>query len=334
MDYTLFVSYFPHLIAGPILHHKEMMPQFASREHRSFQRHLAVGLAIFTAGLFKKVFLADQVGTISSPLFNAAAAGAVLTVADAWTAALAYTLQLYLDFSAYCDMACGISFMLGIRLPINFFSPYKATSMIDFWRRWHMTLSRFLRDYLYIPLGGNRHGSLKRYRNLALTMVLGGLWHGAAWTFVAWGAFHGTCLVVNHLYRATGLRMHPLPAWALTFLAVIVGWVFFRAANLDCALGILSSMMGIADPGTFDPEAWGQIAVLMACVLLMPNIYQIFSSHDAVLFPKDFTRDARAFRWAPSMGMVMGFGAGIALSASIFVISRTFSPSEFLYFQF
>ncbi len=187
--YALFVTSFPHLIAGPILHHKEMMPQFA--KPGSYQinwANIAVGLTIFICGLAKKVLIADHLNEFATPIFNAVGAGGHPMLFEAWVGALAYTLQLYFDFSGYSDMAIGLSLMFNVRLPMNFNSPYKATTIIEFWRRWHMTLSRFLRDYLYIPLGGNRKGKIYRYRNLIITMLLGGLWHGAGWTFLIWGA--------------------------------------------------------------------------------------------------------------------------------------------------
>ncbi len=189
VHYCLFVTYFPHLIAGPILHHAEMMPQFAQRQtYRPDYDKLAAGVTLFVLGLTKKVLIADEVGGYVAPFFDAARSGAALTFLEAWCGALAYTFQLYFDFSGYSDMAVGLSLMFGVRLPINFHSPYKAVNIIEFWRRWHMTLSRFLRDYLYVPLGGSRKGPARRYINLLLTMLLGGLWHGAGWTFVLWGA--------------------------------------------------------------------------------------------------------------------------------------------------
>ncbi len=180
VHYMLFVTYFPHLIAGPVLHHKEMMPQFAKRNvcHLNWD-NVAVGLSIFVLGLAKKVLIADSLAEFATPIFSAVAAGEQVMLFESWIGALAYTLQLYFDFSAYSDMAIGLSLMFNVRLPMNFNSPYKATSIIDFWRRWHITLSRFLRDYLYIPLGGSRHGKARRYMNLMITMLLGGLWHGA-----------------------------------------------------------------------------------------------------------------------------------------------------------
>ncbi len=203
IHYSLFVSYFPHLIAGPILHHKEIMPQFGkANAYRLNWDYLRIGLTVFALGLFKKVVLADGVALYTAPVFAAAEQGDVLNLFQAWGGALAYTLQLCFDFSGYSDMAIGLSYMLGVRLPLNFNSPYKATSISDFWRRWHMTLSRFLRDYLYVPVGGNRKGQARRYLNLMATMLLGGLWHGAGWTYIIWGGLHGFYLIVHQAWQA------------------------------------------------------------------------------------------------------------------------------------
>ncbi len=202
IHYFLFVSYFPHLIAGPVIHHKQMMPQFSQDSTYSVSyNNIAMGVTFFSIGLFKKVFLADGIAIYANGLFNAVAGGGNPTFFEAWAGALAYALQLYFDFSGYCDMAIGISLFLNIKLPINFDSPYKSSDIIEFWRRWHMTLSAFLRDYLYIPLGGNRDGKLMRYRNIMITMLLGGLWHGAGWTFVLWGGLHGAYLVINNEWK-------------------------------------------------------------------------------------------------------------------------------------
>ncbi|MDH5777937.1 MAG: MBOAT family protein, partial [Gammaproteobacteria bacterium] len=203
LDYCLFVSFFPQLIAGPIVHHKEMMPQFQSFPAKNINyENLSTGLAIFIIGLAKKVLIADNLAPYANETFAAAGNGVSLSFLEAWKGAFAYTFQLYFDFSGYSDMAIGLALMFGIRLPINFNSPYKATNIIEFWRCWHMTLSRFLRDYIYFPLGGNRHGQIRRYTNLLITMLLGGLWHGAAWTFVFWGFLHGIFLAVNHAWHA------------------------------------------------------------------------------------------------------------------------------------
>ncbi|MEM8827331.1 MAG: MBOAT family protein, partial [Pseudomonadota bacterium] len=249
VNYALFVSFFPQLIAGPILHHKEMMPQFAKAEtYRITSANMAVGTTIFLIGLFKKAVLADGIAIYASPAFATVDDGGSLDLFTAWGGALAYTFQLYFDFSGYSDMAIGLARMFGIVLPLNFASPYKSRSITEFWRTWHMTLSRFLRDYLYISLGGNRRGKARRYLNLFLTMLLGGFWHGAGWNFAIWGALHGLYLMVNHawsgLFGTGGGRGRALFGWTVTFFAVVVGWVFFRALTLDGALAMLAAMVG------------------------------------------------------------------------------------------
>ncbi len=254
LQYVLFVSYFPHLIAGPIIHHGQFMPQLSRRfGWAKIADDFGLGLLVFTLGLAKKVLLADNIAPHANAAFQAAADGRALDPTTAWTGVLAYTLQLYFDFSGYSDMAVGLSKMLGINLPINFNAPYRATSMIDFWRRWHMSLSRFLRDYLYIPLGGNRHGPARRYVNLLATMVLGGFWHGAGWTFIIWGAIHGVALSLNHLWRTSGPRawlrvpgpLRAIIGWALTFSVAIFGWVYFRAHDVPSAHRLFAAMAGL-----------------------------------------------------------------------------------------
>lgn len=256
VHYGLFVTYFPHLIAGPVLHHKEMMPQFKlAATYRLGWENLSVGLTIFALGLFKKVILADGVAPYSNEVFDAVKDGNTVTFVEAWVGALAYSFQLYFDFSGYSDMAIGLSRIFGIWLPLNFNSPYKAHNIIDFWRRWHMTLSRFLRDYLYFALGGNRRGAARRYVNLFLTMLLGGIWHGAGWTFFFWGALHGAFLIVNHAWHrlrewfgvgnSSGSGIAAAGSQILTFLAVCFAWVFFRADTLDSALAIINGLIGL-----------------------------------------------------------------------------------------
>lgn len=270
IHYTLFVTYFPHLIAGPVLHHKEMMPQFAhAATYRINWENVATGLMLFTLGLCKKTLLADPLAPFANGVFDGVQQGMLPTSYEAWAGALAYTLQIYFDFSGYTDMALGIALMFGIRLPINFDSPYKATSIIEFWRCWHMTLSRFLRDYLYFPLGGNRKGRLRRYLNLMATMLLGGLWHGAGWTFVLWGALHGVYLAINHLWRDWVVERTPrfLPRWLsalaggmLTFGAVVTAWVLFRSADVSQAAVMLKAMFGLeSNPITFDEVLHGKL---------------------------------------------------------------------------
>jgi alginate O-acetyltransferase complex protein AlgI len=250
--YLLFVTYFPHLIAGPVLHHAQMMPQFANpATYKLDTEKLSAGFAIFTFGLAKKLLIADPMGQYADLVFNGVHNGTMPTLYTSWFGALAYTLQIYFDFSGYSDMAVGLSLCLGVQLPLNFRSPYKSTSIVEFWRRWHISLSTFLRDYLYVPLGGNRKGPARRYLNLFLTMLLGGLWHGAAWTFVIWGALHGIFLIINHLWSAKVRaaanpgRVERLAGWMLTFLCVVVAWVVFRADSISTAIEIYKGMLGL-----------------------------------------------------------------------------------------
>ena len=328
--YALFVTYFPHLIAGPILHHRDIIPQFSCSEARRPDPHLILcGLIIFAIGLFKKTALADGI----QPLVALAFGPVAPTFDQAWIGALAYTFQLYFDFSGYCDMAIGISLMFGIFLPLNFNSPYKATSIIDFWRRWHMTLSQFLRDYLYIPLGGNRHGRLMRYVNLMLTMVLGGLWHGAAWTFAAWGALHGLYLCVNHAWNSYVPRVSPrfarpaeLAALILTFASVVVAWVLFRADSMASAILILSRM---ADP-TRIAFGRGEMADVMFIVVYAGIAW--FAPNTQAIMGYDHNKRTvgeaiAAWRWRPAF-----LYAGAALLA--FGILGIQPHSEFIYFRF
>jgi alginate O-acetyltransferase complex protein AlgI len=281
--YALFVTYFPHLIAGPILHHADMIPQFERKEGKHPNAHLILcGLLIFGIGLFKKTCIADGI----QPLVSLAFGPGPHSFDQTWIGALAYTFQLYFDFSGYSDMAIGISLMFGIFLPLNFNSPYKATNIVDFWRRWHITLSSFLRDYLYIPLGGNRRGPVLRYVNLMVTMLLGGLWHGAAWTFVAWGALHGLYLCLNHIWNyfapKSPSRFAPFAAvvaWPLTFLSVVVAWVFFRADSIASALVILARMV---DPShiVLGRSEIGHITLILICAALAwfaPNTQRIMA---------------------------------------------------------
>jgi len=331
VNYALFVTFFPHLLAGPVLHHSEMMPQFADPSAgKPKDDMVSSGLSLFIIGLFKKTVLADGIAPVAMLVFDAAARGTLPGVAEAWAAALAYTFELYFDFSGYTDMALGSARIFGIVLPLNFDSPYQATSIIDFWRRWHMTLSRFLRDYLYIPLGGNRHGTLRRHVNLALTMLLGGLWHGAAWTFVAWGAWHGALLVLNHLWRAVVGRLGlgaivtaapmRLLGWALTFFLVMLGWVLFRSEGFDTAGRMLSAMAGT--PGGFaaftpGTEIWVELAALGAIAALAPNSQTIVLS------------GAGWWRWRPNPFWALALALGFLLA-----LGQMSDVSPFLYYRF
>lgn len=252
--YALFVLFFPQLIAGPIVRAGEIISQFEGRTVFGLNtRNIAIGLTIFLIGLFKKVVVADGIAVFATPVFQAAADGTLLTVWEAWGGALAFTFQLYFDFSGYSDMAIGLARIVGLRLPVNFYAPYKATSIRDFWRRWHITLSRFLRDYLYIPLGGNRRGRWRQSTNVLITMFLGGLWHGAAWTFVLWGVVHGLALAINNMWdRRRTARGHTPSTSAInrwrnrlaTFVFVVLAWVLFRAESIEGALAMYKAMFG------------------------------------------------------------------------------------------
>jgi D-alanyl-lipoteichoic acid acyltransferase DltB (MBOAT superfamily) len=352
-EYAFFVLFFPHLIAGPIVHHYELLPQIARERWKPVRwENLQVGLTIFAIGLFKKMVLADGCGEYASPLFNAAAGGTVLATPTAWLGAIAYTLQLYFDFSGYSDMAIGLARLFGIRLPINFSSPYRSSSMIEFWRRWHITLSRFLRDYVYIPLGGSRKGVVLRYSNLLITMLVGGLWHGAGWTFIAWGAIHGVCLIINHLFRAMtdgffkarpkAVKIFTPFAWALTMLAVIVSWVFFRSPDFGTAANILGSMFPFqsVESSVVTPQLklllnddvffyW--LLIVSGIALLAPSTQQYLRNYDPTLDPPPGGGGRIIPAWRPSAIH------GIILGVMIFMtIRRYFSltPTEFIYFNF
>jgi alginate O-acetyltransferase complex protein AlgI len=345
-DYLLFVTFFPHLIAGPLIHHREMMPQFGKKNH-GWHRDFPVGLGIFMVGMFKKVVIADNMAPIANPIFALAAGeGRMPTMAEAWVGAVAYALQLYFDFSGYSDMAIGSARMFGIRFPLNFHSPYKAVSVVEFWRRWHMTLSRFLREYLYIPLGGNRKGPSRRYVNLFLTMLLGGLWHGAGWTFIMWGALHGAYLCANHAWFAfrkrSGRAPLPVPAAVLlTFLAVLVGWVFFRAPDFASAGRMLGSMVGTNGFTAMPDKANRVIAsveplkVLLALLVcwFLPNTQQIFAFYKPALkvagapFPERAPR--RWWQWRPTP-----FFAALGVLLIVITGLQFDKVSEFIYFQF
>lgn len=278
LTYCLFVTFFPQLIAGPIIHHGEMMGQFKKDASRGSERwdNLAVGLAIIAIGLFKKVVIAEKMGFWSDRVFNTAQLGGDPTFIEAWVGVICFTFQIYFDFSGYSDIAIGLARLFGIRLPLNFDSPYKATNIVDFWRRWHITLSRFLRDYIYFPLGGNRKGRIRRYTNLMIVMALGGLWHGAGWTFVLWGILHGVFLAINHFWWAltgsgdehAGRRAGLAHRWlgrSITLLAVALSWTLFRAGTLESATSMYKGLFafnGVVLPPHYESAlgAWAHSA--------------------------------------------------------------------------
>lgn len=377
INYFLLVTYFPHQIAGPLLHHKQMIPQFEKRSNWAPKPlNIAAGLTLFAIGLAKKVVIADHLAEYSDLVFNAVANGQSLMLLEAWVGALSYTLQLYFDFSGYSDMAIGLSLMFNIRLPINFNSPYKATSIIDFWRRWHITLSTFLKDYLYIPLGGNRHGTLARNLNLFVTMLLGGMWHGAGWSFIIWGGLHGVYLIINHGWRslrtclgwtnehATGRFL----ARALTFLCVVLGWVFFRSDSLHGGLALLCSMAGLngislptsvqggelsallTSTGlevnflgllpitqTDSTEVLSSLILSLAIVWLLPNSCEFLAVSKPTYEATTTALSQQGkplpsviwLRWSPTLFHALIFGAMFACSILMIV-----KGSPFLYFRF
>ncbi|HPM11151.1 MAG TPA: MBOAT family protein [Paludibacter sp.] len=243
VNYFLFVTFFPHLLAGPIIHHKEMMPQFEALENKTLSyTNLNAGMFLFLLGLFKKVVIADYLAVYANAGFDTTE---LLSFFEAWISSLSYTLQLYFDFSGYTDMALGSALMFNIKLPVNFNSPYKSINIQEFWRRWHITLSRFMRDYIYIPLGGNQVTEPKIIYNLFLTFLIGGLWHGAGWTFIFWGFLHGLAIIIHRLWKTLNVSMPKALAWFITFNFVNIAWIFFRAKSWESAMNVLSGMFGI-----------------------------------------------------------------------------------------
>jgi alginate O-acetyltransferase complex protein AlgI len=318
--YGLFVTYFPHLIAGPIIHWHEVMPQFRMLRNGGFcfassayASLLIEGCCLFSIGLLKKLLIADQLGVFVDIGYKQVGS---LQFADAWLLSLAYTFQLYFDFSGYADMALGTSLLFGIRLPLNFNSPYRANSIQDFWRRWHMTLSRWLRDYLYIPLGGNQAPPVIVYRNLFVTFLLGGLWHGAAWTFIVWGALHGLACCLHKLWSSAGFRMPESAAVVVTFLVVNITWIYFRAPDVTTANALLTIMaqphFGIS---TLMFQACPLLLVAALIVWLCPNSQAIAAA------------DGRGK--VPLSGVLAGAAAIVAL-----VSTNTSISSPFIYFNF
>ena len=328
-NYALFVTFFPHLLAGPILHHSEMMPQFAERSNKRPQaENLASGLFLLAIGLVKKVLIADTFAPIADAGFGTPG---TLSAGAAWVAVLAYTMQIYFDFSGYTDMALGAARMFNIRMPINFDSPYRSTDIRAFWHRWHITLSRFLREYLYIPLGGNRHGEARTAMNVLATFLLGGLWHGAAWSFVIWGALHGVALVVCRLWSRRGAPLPRPLAWATTFLFVTVAWVFFRATSLDDAMAMLRAMAGANGLATVSLGAWvGGIAASLSDAEAFPRAL-VLAPALAGLIVAFLRRNSNAMvaSFRPTLGN--GVLVAFALPACVLQLARV---TPFLYFNF
>ena len=310
--YGLYIAFFPQVLSGPLVRWSEVMHQFEVRAFgEGWRERLGRGLVLIAFGLAKKTLLGDGLANYANPIFSLAAEHAPLTVMQAWEGVLAFTLQIYFDFSGYTDMALGIALMFGISLPQNFNVPYRATSLADFWRRWHMTLSRFLRDYLYIPLGGNRHGLARQLLALLVTMALGGLWHGAALTFVAWGLAHGLGLGAGVLWRKAGLHMPALLGWGLTLLFVVLAWVLFRAPSFEVAERLYMTLAGAAPFGA--ALKWRLLLPAAGFALIGPTAYDI------------------AMKARPSKGL------GVALAFAFVLLLLELGNEqnyEFIYFQF
>jgi alginate O-acetyltransferase complex protein AlgI len=313
---TLFVSLFPHLIAGPIVRHHQIMPQLDADPLRpGLPERFSKGLAFFTIGCAKKVFLADPMARFADPVF-AAAATSTPSLVDAWHGALAFSFQLFLDFSAYSEMAIGLGLMLGVRFPDNFDMPYRASDLSAFWRRWHITLSQLIRDYLYIPLGGSRHGWGTYMKATLISMGLCGLWHGAGWTFVAWGLMHGAGLIVC---RAWQKRAVPLPAalgWALTMLFVVVGWVLFRSPDFTTAGHMLMGMAGLGSGSGPTVVALNRVlAIALIASVLVPSTQRLVEGG-----------------WLQPVAY-QAVGLAVLLVACILAVGQG-QPTAFIYFQF
>ena len=312
-NYALFVSYFPHLLAGPILHHREMMPQFADATNKRVDwENVARGLALLAIGLGKKVLIADELAPVVNFGYSAQHA---LSFGDAWLTVLCYTMQIYFDFSGYTDMALGMALMMNIRLPQNFDSPYRQRNLREFWRHWHITLMRFLRDYVYIPIGGSRRGEAFTAFALIFTFALGGLWHGAAWTFVLWGVVNGIGLVVVRWWGRAGIALPAVVAWAMTFAFTNFAWVLFRAPDLAAARGVFAGLVGRHGFAgvTFPPTHYTLAVLAIACVL--------------ALLPRNSNRIAAAM----SFGWRWQAATALLLAAGILSVGN---PTEFLYFNF
>ena len=332
LSYCLFVTFFPQLIAGPIVLPTEMLPQFESEENKKINwENMNRGFYIFSIGLAKKVIIADTISNFANAGFDMMES---LNIVEAWLTSVSYTLQLYFDFSGYCDMAMGIALMFNIVLPINFNSPYKSTNIQEFWKRWHMTLGRFLTNYLYIPLGGNRKGELKTLRNLFIVFLVSGIWHGAGWNFIIWGMLHGICILIHRIWKNSGRKMNKFVGWFITTNLVNIFWVFFRATNLHDAIKVIKGMFDInsfmqilKDPEAileatknFRELAKGDLGNELNLFLLMFSFIVVIGLKNSLDKGKNMK-----FSFVNSIETVLYFWGGV------FLMTRV---SEFLYFNF
>lgn len=324
LNYALFVTFFPHLIAGPVVHHGEIMPQFAAVANLARRyRNVLLGLMLFSVGLAKKVLIADTFAVWATAGFDQADH---LNFFEAWVTSLSYTFQIYFDFSGYTDMALGAAMLFNIRMPFNFNSPYRATNIQDFWRRWHITLSRFLRDYLYIPLGGSRRVPARVAANLLLTFVLGGLWHGATWMFVLWGGLHGAAMVLHRVWQRMGLRLPPILAWLVTFNFINLTWVFFRAQTLEDALKVLRGMAGLDAIGGLGAQFGGWTG-------LMSSHAEVGLALLGGLSLVLMRRNSNYLMSGTRPGVVSAVAYGLLAAVSLLTLMAS-KYSEFIYFNF
>jgi alginate O-acetyltransferase complex protein AlgI len=330
LDYCLFVTFFPQLIAGPIVHHKEVMPQFKSLRTKFFNyKNVSLGLFMFFLGLFKKAVIADTFAVWANEGFNTQKD---LSFIDAWVTSLSYTLQLYFDFSGYTDMAIGAALLFNIKLPVNFNSPYKALDIQDFWRRWHITLSRFLTHYIYIPLGGNRKGTRRTYINIFLVFLISGVWHGAGWTFIIWGIMHGLASMINRYWKNFNIKMNRLLAWFITFNFVNLAWVFFRATSISDAFRVLRGMFGFNGFIWFDFSAfyfWEKFVlsnIVEASIMVIVFLF-------VVALLKNTNELLNTFQ--PNLLHILFLSFNVVITLlTLISVHLGGSKSEFLYFNF
>lgn len=329
-DYALFVSFWPQLIAGPIVHHSELLPQFRKeRNSRIHWRHIYCGLIIFLLGLGKKLLLADQMGMVADWGWGIHPNN--LSTGTAWIVTLAYTLQLYFDFSGYCDMAMGSAFLFNIRLPLNFNSPYHALSIQDFWRRWHITLSVWLRDYIYIPLGGSRKGLVRTIVNVFTTFLIGGIWHGAGWTFIIWGAMHGFALAVNNLWKTlVSIRLNKVYGWIITFSFVHFAWIFFRAPDVNSAFDMIHRMFCTPQSKGIQSFQWA---------FSENALFYLTLGFIIIILPLSNTFTFGTFLIKKSRSTKLQFLTGVYCALILFLcllrlVAKNIPQSPFLYFQF
>lgn len=318
-----FVWFFPHLVAGPLTRHNQLIPQLERIETTGIRPRWQEGLFLFAIGLCKKVLIADRIASLMvDPIIAHYSPSSNMTFLSAWIAMLGYTMQIYFDFSGYSDMAIGLGRLFNIELPQNFDSPYKATNPSEFWRKWHITLSSWLRDYLYISLGGNRRGALRRNVNLMITMILGGLWHGANWTFAVWGALHGSYLILFHLNERRFSRMPPTVQRMVTFLGVCIAWIFFRSERFGHAFSWLKGLVGWN--GVSFIRDWRELAGIADLQIGIPILALAFMA--AFLAPKASESERLG-------NLRLGFRVGLGVATSVSLVFMNYS-SKFLYFQF